>query len=87
MKAFIIFSALLLTGCATSAKLVQVKVPIPIPCQVAEPARPMMDTETIPIESPIDELTRAMRAEIDRREGYEGELRAALNACKKRPTD
>jgi type IV pilus biogenesis protein CpaD/CtpE len=78
----VLISALLLTGCASQDRLVQVKVPLPVACQVTEPARPMMDTETVLISAPIDELARAMRAEIERREGYEGQLRAALSACK-----
>jgi type IV pilus biogenesis protein CpaD/CtpE len=77
----VLIAALLLTGCASTDRLVQVKVPLPVACQVVEPARPMMDTETVLISAPIDELARAMRAEIERREGYEGQLRAALNAC------
>jgi type IV pilus biogenesis protein CpaD/CtpE len=78
----VLISALLLTGCASQDRLVQVKVPLPVACQITEPARPMMDTETVLISAPIDELARAMRAEIERREGYEGQLRAALSACK-----
>jgi hypothetical protein len=77
----LLFISLLLTGCASTDRLVQVKVPLPVACQVTEPARPMMDTETVSISAQIDELARAMRAEIERREGYEGQLRAALNAC------
>lgn len=78
----LIFAAALLAGCNTTARLVTVSVPVAIACQVEEPARPSMDTETLPIDAPVDEQSRAMRAEIDRREGYEGELRAALKACK-----
>lgn len=78
---------LILAGCASSGKPVQVRVPVPVACQVAEPARPMMDTDTISLDAPVDELARAMRAEIERREGYEGELRAALSACRTSPTD
>lgn len=74
--------ALLLTGCATPERIVQVRVPVPVACQVAEPQRPIMDTETLAIDAKIDEQARAMRAEIERREGYEGELRAALRACR-----
>jgi hypothetical protein len=70
-----------LSGCATE-RLVQIRVPVPVACQVAEPARPMMDTDTVPTGATIDVLARAMRAEIERREGYEGELRTALTACK-----
>ena len=41
-----------------------------------------MDTESVQIDAPVDILTRAMRAEIERREGYEVELRAVVAACK-----
>lgn len=78
----IVLAAWVLTGCATAERVVQVRVPVPVACQVAEPTRPMMDTETLPIDARIDEQARAMRAEIERREGYEGELRAALQACR-----
>jgi PBP1b-binding outer membrane lipoprotein LpoB len=81
MRAAIV-AALLLTGCATTERLVEIRIPTPIACQVAEPARPMMDTDTIPLDSPIDTMARAMRAEIERREGYETQLRTALQSCK-----
>lgn len=82
MTRFSTLLLLLLTGCASTDRLVQVKVPLPVACQVAEPARPMMDTDTVSLSASIDELARAMRAEIERRDGYEGQLRAALVACK-----
>lgn len=80
--ALIVLAAWALTGCATAERVVQVRVPVPTACQVAEPTRPIMDTETLAIDARIDEQARAMRAEIERREGYEGELRAALRACR-----
>lgn len=72
----------LLAGCSTSPRVVEVPVAVPVPCQVAEPARPMMDTDTVQVDAPVDVQARAMRAEIERREGYEGQLRAALGACR-----
>jgi len=81
-RIILITMAALLTGCATTERVVQVRVPVPVACQVAEPARPMMDTESVQIDAPVDILTRAMRAEIERREGYEVELRAVVAACK-----
>lgn len=81
IRALLIATAML-TGCASTERLVQIRVPVPVACQVAEPARPVMDTDTVPTTSAIDVLARAMRAEIERREGYEGELRTALAACK-----
>lgn len=78
----IAMAAALLTGCGITSRLVTVNVPVAIACQVQEPARPMMDTETLPADAAVDVQARAMRAEIERREGYEGELRAALTACR-----
>lgn len=78
----IVLAAWALSGCATTERVVQVRVPVPVACQVAEPVRPMMDTDQLSIDAGIDEQARAMRAEIERREGYEGELRAALRACR-----
>lgn len=81
MKAALLLPVLL-AGCATTERVVQVRVAVPVACQVEEPARPMMDTDTVPADAPLDVLARAMRAEIERREGYEGELRTALQGCK-----
>lgn len=75
-------AAAMLAGCETTARMVTVNVPVAIACQVGEPARPMMDTEGLPLDASVDVQARAMRAEIERREGYEGELRAALTACR-----
>ncbi len=82
MKIVAMLLLLILAGCASPGRPVQIRVPVPVACQVAEPARPMMDTDTVAIDAPIDDLVRAMRAEINRRDGYEGELRAALSACR-----
>lgn len=40
-----------------------------------------MDTETLSPTARIDEQSRAMRAEIETREGYEDRLRTALRNC------
>jgi hypothetical protein len=77
----ILLCALLLVGCETAPRLITVNVPVPIACQATEPVRPAMDTEALALDAPVDEQARAMRAEIERREGYEGELRAALRGC------
>lgn len=77
-----ILVAILLTGCSTlPAEIVTVRVPIPVPCELTEPARPRMDTEHLALSAKVDVQNRAMRAEIDRREAYEGQLRTALRAC------
>lgn len=70
-----------LAGCATTDRLVEAKVPVPVECREQEPTRPAMDTESLKPEARIDEQSRAMRAEIEAREGYEDRLRTALRNC------
>lgn len=81
----LVLVAMLLPACAARApvdRIVTVSVPVPVACQEQEPARPHMDTESLAPDAAVDEQARAMRAEIDRREGYEGELRAVVRACR-----
>ena len=81
MRAMCLIAACaVLAGCGT-ARTVQVSVPVPVACQEAEPARPVFPTESLqPGAHPVV-LLRAALAEIDRREGYEVQLVAALRAC------
>lgn len=69
---------LLLAGCAPQVQ----RVAVPVPCRVAIPARPIMPTESLPVDASLDAFVQAAAAEIERREGYEMQLRAALDACK-----
>lgn len=80
--ALIVLVGWILTGCATPERVVQVRVPVPVACQVSEPARPRLGIDTMPIDAPIDVLIRNMRADHITRDGYEAELRAALQACR-----
>ena len=74
----LVTAAALLAGCA--APEVQ-RIAVPIPCRVALPSRPMMPTEGLPPDVTLDDFVAAAAAEIERREGYEIGLRAALDAC------
>lgn len=75
-------AVLLAAGCATPVpEVITVQVPYEVPCEVSEPDRPRMDTEHLPMTAKVDVQSRAMRAEIDRREAYEHQLRVALRAC------
>lgn len=60
---------------------VQVKVPVPVECRVDVPDRPEMPTEQFSEQPTIDQFTQGAMAELERREGYEQKLRAALAAC------
>lgn len=80
MRAMCLIAACaLLAGCGQ--RIVRVSVPVPVACQEQVPERPVMPTEALqPGVAPFVVL-RAALAEIDRREGYEGVMRAALVAC------
>lgn len=70
----------LLVGCST-VKHVQVRVPVPVACQEQVPERPSFPTESLQPGVAPWVLLRAALAEIDRREGFEVQLVAALRAC------
>ncbi|MDP9918375.1 hypothetical protein J2W24_004032 [Variovorax boronicumulans] len=65
------------------APIQTVKVPIPVECRVEVPARPAMPTEALAPGVDLDRFSASAMAEIALREGYEGELRAALAECLK----
>lgn len=75
--------AAVLSGCAAqpAPRVPQVHVPVPVPCQETEPTRPVMPTEALAVDVTLDAFAAAAIAEIERREGYEAQLRAALAAC------
>ena len=76
----LIAASALLVGCG-SVKHVQVRVPVPVACTEQTPERPEMPTESLQPGVAPWVLLRAALAEIDRRQGYELVMRAALVAC------
>lgn len=78
--ALILVCALLLSGCA-STQYTRVNVPVPVECKEVVPERPAMPTEALAPGAAPWVLLRAALAEIDRREAYEIQMRAALVAC------
>ncbi len=72
-------------GCAGTPQRVQTRVPVPVACQETVPDRPVMPTEALAPGVAPWALLRASLAEIDRREGYEVQMRAALVACTAAP--
>lgn len=83
MRAILLLGVLALAGCGTAPRVEvqEVKVPVPVECREPIPGRPAMPTEALADDSDPFELVRAALAEIDRREGYEVRLLAALMAC------
>lgn len=74
-------AAAMLWGCAGPGSMQITKVPVPVACQETEPGRPVMPTEALAPDAPLDAFVQAATAEIERREGYELKLRTALQAC------
>jgi hypothetical protein len=77
----VVVCMVLLAGCATTAPMVEVRVPVPVECRVNVPARPAMPTDGLGPGAALDAAVAAMLAELELREGYEKELRAALATC------
>ena len=79
----LIAACALLVGCAGQkhVEIQRVKVPVPVECREPVPDRPVMPTEALAPGVALFELVQAALAEIDRREGYEVRLRAALLIC------
>lgn len=77
--------ACLASACATKPEPIidvrTVNVAVPVPCRETVPERPSMPTETLPEQPTLDQFVAAATAEIELREGYEGQLRTALVAC------
>ena len=79
----LLLGALVLVGCGAvpRVEVQEVKVPVPVECREPIPDRPAMPTAALADDADPFNLLRAALAEIDRREGYEVRLLAALQAC------
>lgn len=82
-KLGVLLLAVLLAGCETAPRveIQRVNVAVPVACQEPTPTRPVMPTEALRPGATVDQFTQAAQAEIERREGYEGQLVAALAVC------
>lgn len=84
-RAIQLLFVLALAGCqsAPRVEVQSVNVPVPVECREPTPDRPIMPTQALADDADPFELLRAALAEIDRREGYEIRLVAALDNCKR----
>ncbi len=73
----------LLAGCGGTMPVLPARTAIPVECKEPIPARPAMPTAILNPASSLDAFVQAAQAEIELREGYEGELVTALSACTK----
>jgi hypothetical protein len=81
--AVVVVLAALLSGCGGTMPVVPGRTAIPVECKEPIPARPAMPTENLPAGADLDAFTAAAIAELERREGYEGQLVTSLVACTK----
>ena len=80
LKIFLIMAIAAFAGCASIPSVAE-KVEVPIECRVQAPTRPAMPSQHLTTADSLDTHIKTIQAEIDVREGYEIELRAALGAC------
>ena len=79
------FALVVPTGCAAQEPRIEVRtvnVAVPVPCDEPVPERPAMPTEALAHRPDLDTFVATVAAEIDVREGYEGQLRTALGNCR-----
>lgn len=81
MTRLLLLLVMVLAGCDTAPRLQTVNVAVPIVCAETVPTRPVMPTEHLAGRPQLLDFVKAAQAEIERREGYEVKLRAALVEC------
>jgi hypothetical protein len=59
---------------------ITVPKPVPVPCKVQPIERPAWETERANPSDPVL-VSRAIRAELEQRRGYEAQLEAAAKSC------
>jgi uncharacterized lipoprotein YajG len=74
---------LLLAGCTSTAPaLVEVRIPVPVPCQAPTVETPRFASADLRPADDLQTKVRALLAERQQHLAYETRLRAALNACR-----
>lgn len=82
----LVLFASLCAGCTVTKYVdrhipVEVKVAVPVPCDIDKPPRPTFAFESARPEQELDTKVRLLVAERHQRTQYEQELEAALGAC------
>lgn len=83
MKPACVLPLLLLAGCAApTTPPVELRVPIPVPCQAPPVETPRFATADLRPDDGLQTKVRALLAERQQHLAYENRLRAALDACR-----
>lgn len=83
--AIILLAVFLLMGCSAMpekpiVQTVTIEKPVQVPCRVPPIERPAWETERANAADPVL-VSRAIRAELEQRRGYETRLEAAAKSC------
>lgn len=85
MRAAVVLILVLLAGCAGKERIrheyIETKVPVPIPCQIEEPAAPVYATHSLTADDSDFVKIRAFVVERKQRIAVEKELRRLLATC------
>lgn len=85
MKWLLIPLLAVLAGCASNPAIVvkteRVEVPVPVPCRVKTPEKPVWAVAVLPAGATLFKRVQAMAVEIEQRIGYETRLEAAVKSC------
>lgn len=79
----VMISYLLVVGCASAPPAtVEVKVPVPVPCVTAVPARPEYEFGKLTLAASEGEKVLALARDWPRGRAYEGALEAVIAGCR-----
>jgi len=70
----------LFPACAT--RTITVQVPVPVPCEMPDIPKPALPIDTVPKDSDIFVIDRALWASLELIEGYVVQIQTAMAGCR-----
>ena len=87
MKLLILVPILFLSACSWSItkppEIIEVKVPVPVYCNITEPIKPDFEFDKLKSGQSIFEQVKVLLADRKQHLGYEVELQTAISECNK----
>lgn len=72
----------LLAGCASQPQTIEVRVPVPVPCQIPDIPWPALPIDSLPADADVFVASRALWASLELMEGWAATAEAAMSACR-----
>ncbi|MBK9497322.1 MAG: hypothetical protein IPO08_22940 [Xanthomonadales bacterium] len=82
MKSILCLSLLLCSCGFAPARVVEVRIPVPVPCEAPDVEKPVFEVDRLSLGAGIVEQMKALRIERKQRQGYEAELEAVVKGCR-----